>query len=204
MTQEQPRPGSLTEEGADRYLLSVRMRASRQGKHLGGAERLVPPGQWLSAITGLQDRALDYGQADQVHIGSDLLPTATVARVSALPVQTSACADVESARQDALWTLEEAGVTGSVARSALGAIDSGPGPGNTVMRGAMLIDAATGQRLEPDSERGIRVSRVDYTPRCLDLIRAALESAGLSSPRTVEALAVATKVIWSGVACELC
>lgn len=191
-------------EGGAPYLLSVRMRASREGRHLGGAERLVQPGLWLSAVSSLQDRALRYGGADQVHIGSDIVGADNVARVAALPVSTSPYPDIAGARREAQKLLQRCGVPGAVAKDVFRLLDEGPGPGRTVMRGAMLIHTASGQRLEPDPSRGVRVSRMDYTPRCREILGAALAREGLTSPRTMEAIGIATKALWCGVMCELC
>jgi 6-carboxyhexanoate--CoA ligase len=72
------------------------------------------------------------------------------------------------------------------------------------MRGAAVLDARTGERLDPNPSRGVRASRFDYATEIRDAVREALTAAGLGHFRTYEALAVATKVIWSGVTAELC
>jgi 6-carboxyhexanoate--CoA ligase len=72
------------------------------------------------------------------------------------------------------------------------------------MRGAVLMSAVDGRRLERDPARGVRASRMDYTPECRAELADWMSTAGLKSNRFVEALAVATKVAWSGVAAEIC
>ncbi|WP_109431748.1 6-carboxyhexanoate--CoA ligase [Sulfoacidibacillus thermotolerans] len=73
-------------------------------------------------------------------------------------------------------------------------IKGGPAPGGRVMRGAVLLDSAQCVRLEPDTERGVRVSRVDWDPATLDDWRHQVNPLGLARQRVWEALALASKV----------
>ncbi len=67
------------------------------------------------------------------------------------------------------------------------------------------MDARSGERLEPDQERGVRVSHFDWSDGALAQIKRALASAGLTHHRTHEALALATKVAHApGMIAELC
>ena len=73
------------------------------------------------------------------------------------------------------------------------------------MRGAMIMDAVTGERLEPDRERGIRASHFDWSDEASRAADGALARLGLTHFRTKEALALATKVAHGpGVVAELC
>ena len=73
------------------------------------------------------------------------------------------------------------------------------------MRGAMIMDALTGERLEPDHERGVRASRFDWSEKALESVTGSLASVGLTHFRTREALALATKVAHApGMIAELC
>jgi len=73
------------------------------------------------------------------------------------------------------------------------------------MRGAVIMDAATGDRLEPDRERGIRVSRFDWSDEASRKADEMLTRRGLIHFRTKEALALATKVAHApALAAELC
>jgi 6-carboxyhexanoate--CoA ligase len=77
------------------------------------------------------------------------------------------------------------------------------GPGGTALPGAAVFDPETGERLNED--RGpVRASHLDYSPAGREAACRALAEHGLSHFRTLEALAVASKVVWSGVAAELC
>jgi 6-carboxyhexanoate--CoA ligase len=73
------------------------------------------------------------------------------------------------------------------------------------MRGAMIMDAQTGERLEPDPERGVRVSRFDWSDETKEKMRYLLAGIGLTHFRTIEALSLATKVAHApGMAAEIC
>ena len=189
---------------ASSFLFSVRMRASRAGQHVGGGERLAPPADWEDAVEALAERAARYQNVDEVHLSSDLIGSDELEQVSALPVRTSTALTPQAARTEVAALAVRCEIAASVLKDAFELLDRGPGPGGSVMRGAMLIDSSTGRRLDPDPARGVRVTRVDYTTECRAELRAALHASGLKSHRTEEALAIATKVAWSGVACELC
>jgi 6-carboxyhexanoate--CoA ligase len=73
------------------------------------------------------------------------------------------------------------------------------------MRGAIIMDLQTGERLESDQDRGVRASRFDWTEEASIAIDKKLSALGLTHFRTREALALATKVAYApGVIAELC
>lgn len=73
------------------------------------------------------------------------------------------------------------------------------------MRGAMLIDAQNGERLEPVSARGVRATRMDVEPDLEEAFTRNLVSQGLIHHRTREALILAAKVLAApGIIAELC
>jgi len=73
------------------------------------------------------------------------------------------------------------------------------------MRGAMLVDAQSGQRLEPDRARGVRASRMDLTPAAEQELRRGLAALGLDNAHVREALVLAAKVLSApGIVAELC
>lgn len=71
------------------------------------------------------------------------------------------------------------------------------------MRGAMLVDMRTGQRLDPWGQRGVRVSRMSFADETAAIT--ALNAAGYSGVHLEEALVLASKVLSTpGVVGELC
>jgi 6-carboxyhexanoate--CoA ligase len=88
---------------------------------------------------------------------------------------------------------------------AIRLLSTGPAPDGKTMRGAVILDAVTAERIEPDQERGVRASRFDWNEVAFHKISADLAAAGLTHYRTREALALATKVAHApGVVAELC
>lgn len=168
---------------------SVRMRASTQGRHISGAERIVPAAHVSATCAQLAQRALDHpkGAAAETHLTVEALDPDAIRRVDALAVTVAECADPDAARETIHALL--APLTphaDALIRETFNARD---------MRGAMLICADTGARREPDRERGVRVSHVDAVE--------ATTSSGKEAAR--EALVLSSKVVaHPDVLAELC
>jgi len=188
-------------------LYSIRMHAGSDGIHLSGAERIVAETDLERTAACLLRRAMTHGRgrAERVQITVDALDPETIGRGRLPDLRTVAVADYRQGRAAALDLLIEAGVAAAAARSAMEALASGAAPGGGVMRGAMLVDAGSGERLEPDRARGVRVSRMDLTAAAGQELRGRLQKAGLDNPHVREALVLAAKVLGApGVVAELC
>jgi 6-carboxyhexanoate--CoA ligase len=187
-------------------LYSLRMRAERGGEHCSGAERIAPAGALPGLAAELVARALAHsnGTPDAVHCHIDRLPGPIPCRP--LPdVRTHAVPDWRAGRACARSLLLRAGVAAPAADAALQRLANGPAPGGRVMRGAMLVDALTGKRLEADPGRGVRISRMDLEPQARTGILATLAAAGLGHQRVAEALVLAGKVLQApGIVAEVC
>lgn len=141
------------------------MRASRarsggasgeRPEHISGAERIAA-GEAVAALAAeLARRALGHakGQPDNVHVSIEALDEETLLRIPALPARAVSCADAATGLRLAAGLLREAGVPRPEAAIAL-LLNAPP------LRGAMLVDADTLERLEPDRERGVRATRMD-------------------------------------------
>lgn len=186
---------------------SIRMRSSQTNEHISGAERLVPVGELQAAASAMISRALTHsrGNPDSIHITIESIPAKTILYGRLPDITTVNVADHPSGRQAARTELLRAGVSEVAADSAIQALKNGAAPGMKVMRGAMLVDAATGERLEVDPARGVRVSRMDLTPDAVDTLSSALQKSGRDTVNLREALALAGKVLLSpGFVAELC
>ena len=186
-------------------LYSLRMRAERNGRHCSGAERLVRGEELPATTAALVARALACGAApDAIRCTVDRLAEAIPCRP--LPdVSTLEVADCRQGRACAAFLLQRAGVSALAAGTGITLLAAGPAPGGRVMRGAMIVDAATGERLEADPFRGVRVSRMDLAPWARQAILARLAAAGLGHHRTAEALVLAGKVLLApAIVAELC
>ncbi|APT93793.1 hypothetical protein CPHO_10675 [Corynebacterium phocae] len=160
------------------------MRASRAGVHTSGAERLVTtPGQWEKIAGELTHRAVvhEQGLPDSLTLTVEQLGTHP-RTIPALRVEEPGDIAAEDRLAQLLADLPPSGL--ELARNS------------ERLRGAALIDIHTGQRVEPDRARGVRVSRMDWQDTSVD-------SGAKSHFR--EALALATKAqSCPGVVAEVC
>lgn len=183
------------------------MRASCQGQHLAGAERIVTGAAASEAVAALTARAMNCvnGPAAEIYCSAERIDPAAV-RYEQLPdVVTYMVRDWQEGRHAATCLLSRAGVPIEVAVQALDLLAKGAGGGGAVMRGAVIMDAKTGERCETDPSRGIRVSRMDLSPECRTELAEELASAGLGHHRVLEALVLAGKVLHApGIVAELC
>lgn len=190
-----------------RKLYSLRMHATCEGGHLSGAERLAVEEELEGLAAALVRRALGHpkGTADAIRLTVETLSSAEV-RTGRLPdLHTVAVADWREGRAAALRHLVEAGVSRGAAREAMEALARGAAPGGVSMRGAMLVDAESGARLEPDPARGVRVSRMDLSPKARAELQQKLGALGIDNAHVREALVLAAKVLLApGIVAELC
>jgi 6-carboxyhexanoate--CoA ligase len=187
-------------------LYSIRMRASTASRHVSGAERLATVERVHGIVQELLARAYSRGAApDRVVVTVESLKDAPLRELRSLDLTVSAASSVAACRQAARSMLLRLGIATSAIEAAFLHLESGPSPSGGNMRGAMIMDAASGARIEPDHERGIRVSRFDWSDTASGEIDRSLARIGLTHFRTKEALALATKVAHApGVMAELC
>lgn len=188
-------------------LYSLRMHAEKDGKHLSGAERLAPAADLERLAAELVRRALEHsrGVADSVRLSIDAVPPDTLRRGRLPDLRTVNVADWRQGRAAALHYLAKAGVAPEVSRRVMDELAAGAAPGGCSMRGAMLVDADSGERLEPDRARGVRASRMDMTPEACAELRRGLAALGLDNDHVREALVLAAKVLSApGIVAELC
>lgn len=175
------------------------------GRHVSGAERLVPEEDLETATLELLRRARERSvPAEHLRISVDEVSLERVHRSRCLDVRTLRASDPEASRELAEAILAQAAIAPAAIGAAFTLLKQGAAGDGVPLRGAALLDALTGERLDPDAARGVRASRFDYAPEVRDEVGRALVQAGVGHFRTYEALAVATKVLWAGVAAELC
>ncbi|MBM6824285.1 6-carboxyhexanoate--CoA ligase [Veillonella magna] len=206
-------------------LYSIRMRAAeggpheQGGHHISGAERLVTKEELEQISSELVHRALTHskGCADFIRITIDAIPDEAIHRIPCLTIAdeqtdghigevpttnheaTTPPLPLSSHQQaEALLTTHTA-ITPVAFRRAVSQLVSLP----ESMRGAMLVDMRTGQRLDPWGQRGVRVSRMSFADETAAIT--ALNAAGYSGVHLEEALVLASKVLSApGVVGELC
>lgn len=188
-------------------LYSVRMRASREGRHLSGAERIGRSGDVSVLAAQLTDRAMTHcaGRPDEVVCTFERLTSASLTTAGFPEVRTWQVTDWREGRRLAGRLLNDAGVEARIVERCLRELDDGPSPDGGSMRGAMIVDMRDGTRLEPDQTRGVRVSHMDVDPDHRGDVERRLRSFGLVHDRVLEALVLSAKVLQApGIVAELC
>jgi 6-carboxyhexanoate--CoA ligase len=187
-------------------LYNIRMRASWGGAHVSGAERIVPASGIDGTVTELINRAKEKKKVpDRITINIEDLDRSTLRFLTALDIVTINASDPETGRSSATRLLQGAGISSKAVETAFTALSIGAAPSGGNMRGAMIMDMRTGERLEPDQERGVRASRFDWSEEARRGIDRILVESGLTHFRVREALALSTKVVHGpGVIAELC
>lgn len=179
-------------------LYSVRMRAAqggpheKGGHHISGAERIVKLEEVGTIAQSLADRALYHskGTADFINITVDLIPPEKITYIDCLKVEEHKTSSIFESHQLAIELLDDPAISKTAVHKAISLLKGL----DKSMRGAMLVDAITGERLDTGN-RGVRVSHMD-----------SFDSHALGDNEHMrEALVLASKVQSAdGVVGELC
>lgn len=171
------------------------------GRHISGAERIVPQVRIEETAKAMLERAFSHtrGQADFINIVVEKVEESAIERVPLLAVASGEARNVDEGRQIAKQALVGAGVTLVAAeqgiRELISLTDS--------MRGAMLLCAVSGKRLDNTGARGIRVSHMDIGEE--ESFIQMLTEHGIYNDHVREALVLASKVAAApGMVAELC
>jgi len=172
-------------------LFSVKMRASQEGAHISGAERIVPASALPQLAAVMTTRALDHAKGQPDFINIKIEAASEPLHLKALAVSTHPVKTPEEGWAIARALLVADGFTRIDEILALFRETYG-------MRGAMLLDADTLERLEPDPARGVRATFMDdaaSASRCFSAVK----------NHYAEAVVLATKVAHApGIVGEIC
>lgn len=178
---------------------SLKMRASQQvdGKavHISGAEKIIVPDQVEAVAAQLIRRAMTHpkGSPDNINLKVERLEDEQIHRLTALPVSTMETKTPSEGWQTVAVLLSKIGIENGVEILSLL-------PQTYGMRGAMLLDLSDLTRLEPDPDRGVRATYMDYA----EATGSALKTQG-SNTHFNEALVLATKVVsHPNIRAEIC
>jgi 6-carboxyhexanoate--CoA ligase len=194
-------------EKMERALYSVKMRAAqggpheKGGRHISGSERIIDKDSVDAEVVSMLERAKNHqrGEADFISIKVELIRKEQVQYRNLLSFSECPVANVAEGRKVAVEELVRTGVTRKAAEKGLAAIAALPDS----MRGAMLVNAVTGERMDNLGNRGVRVTNMDVDDP--DEFRQALARRGLKGDHVREALVLASKVAGAGsVVAELC
>mgnify|MGYP001756765931 FL=1 len=173
--------------------MSIKMRASLEGRHISGAERIVEPHLVPSVSSELATRALRHekGVPDSINIATRAVAPGNIIYVNALNVGTRACENPEFAQTAMMAVLaKDNHVSESAARRGIGLLYR-----TRDMRGASIVCAETGERLDTHGQRGVRVGTFDWVNSpCAE-----------SKNHRADAVALASKALAApGIVAEVC
>lgn len=172
-------------------LYSVKMRSSKWGMHISGAERIVGKNAIPLVASAMAERALGHSKGTPDFINVKIEAASAPLILKALPVTTRTVASPEEGWATVRELLAEDGF--ARVGEILDLFKETYG-----MRGAMLVDADTLERLEPDQTRGVRATFMDSAAGGEDIV-----SAGKN--HYAEAIVLATKVAHApGIVGEIC
>lgn len=168
---------------------SIRMRASKDGTHISGAEGIYDKENVINIVQGYTQRALSHekGKSDEIHLTVEELKEKPH-RISSLPLCTLDTRSPETVKKASIKILSSIGITERAIEEAFKSLSIG-----ITMRGAMLMDIE-GVRLEPDLLRGVRVTRMGITEKANSVLSRKLNILGLNNNTVKEALILASKV----------
>jgi 6-carboxyhexanoate--CoA ligase len=181
------------------------------GTHISGSERLVTEDHIPAVLEAAWRRAKSHelGCARAINIRIDSVDSAAIRYIPPLPIDSKCYATVEQARTASCVRLEKSGISKMAAHRAMEAICNL----RQSMRGAMVFDAISGERLDEFGERGVRISHMDCEneENFIKRLRAVMPQLGIdgaASPvitKLREALVLASKAAAvPGYAGELC
>ncbi|HYA12403.1 MAG TPA: 6-carboxyhexanoate--CoA ligase [Thermodesulfovibrionales bacterium] len=182
-------------------LWSIRMRASKKlvtshsslvspkEVHISGAEGLYRKSDIPEIIEQYIERAFKHprGKADKIIITIEDIK-GKPETICALPVATIKNITPRGGRELAIHMLQSLGISKKAIERAFESVRK------IGMRGAAIITAENGKRLEPDRKRGIRVSRFGITKLAFKTLSSKLSKYGINTETVQEALILASKV----------
>lgn len=172
-----------------RRSFSIRMRASREGFHISGAEGIYSEKDIIDIVKEYTERAISHakGKPDEILLTIETLKESPK-KISSLPLCTLNTRNLKSAKKSAAKILQAVGISERAVEEAFKALSIG-----ITMRGAMLIDIE-GVRLEPDLLRGVRVTRMGISEKASTVISRRLRPLNINNDTVKEALILASKV----------
>ncbi len=169
--------------------------------HISGAEGIYEKSEIQKVCKKYIKRALTHprGEPDEIVITIEKIRQKPKT-ISLLPVITLDCNSPEKARKIITQKLESLGISKKAIDNGFVVLNS-----KKTMRGASLILLKSGARVEPDKERGVRVSRMGIEKSTEKNLSEKLSRAKINTTTVKEALVLASKAAsWPDVIAEVC
>jgi len=168
--------------------------------HISGAEGLYEGMDIQRVVRKYIERAINHpkGRADKIIITIEETKQKPE-EIPALPAATINSRTPSEAENIIVRLLQSS----RISKKAIGAAFELIRKGN--MRGAAIVSAEKGVQIEPDREKGVRVSRLGISKKALRLLSSRLSRRGINNNTVKEALILASKVAsCRDVIAELC
>jgi 6-carboxyhexanoate--CoA ligase len=168
--------------------------------HISGAEGIYRKPEIQKIVKQYIERALNHprGKADKIVITIEEIREKPK-KIPALPIVTVENSSPIEGEKIARKLLQSERISRIAVDRAFELIKKDG------MRGAAIITAEKGKRLEPDNDRGIRVSRLGITNLVLKELSTWLTKEGINNETVKDALILASKVLsCDHVVAELC
>ncbi|WP_282433468.1 8-amino-7-oxononanoate synthase [Desulfosporosinus sp. OT] len=178
-------------------LYSLKMRASESNagieRHISGVEKIVSEGNIGKYLEDLLNRALHHskGKADFINLKLEKVSKDDILYLDSLPVSTVYVDNYQEGLQRVVALLEQMNIANP--KEIIKKINE-----TYTMRGAILLDVDTLERLEPNQARGIRATYMDadnsFIPETIQV-----------KNHYNEAIVLATKVAYApNIIAEIC
>jgi len=168
--------------------------------HISGAEGLYPSSEIQRVVRKYIERAISHprGRPGKIIVSIEDIKEKPK-EIESLPVRTVHSQTPSEAKDIAIKLLKASGVSEKAIHAALKLIKKGG------LRGASVISAEKAERLEPDEQRGVRVSRLGIDASAFRILSSGLSEHGINTDTVKEALILASKVIsYKDIIAELC
>lgn len=168
--------------------------------HISGAEGLYEGRDIQKVVKKYIERAINHskGRADKIIITIEKTGRKPK-EIPALPIATISCRTPAEAENIIVRLIRSSGISKKAINAAFESMRNGN------MRGAAIVSAEKGIRIEPDRERGVRVSHLGISKEALKLLSSRLLRYGINNDTVKEALVIASKVASDkDVIAELC
>ncbi len=169
--------------------------------HISGAEGIFDEPEISKVCAQFIGRALNHsrGKPDKVILTIEEISERPL-NAALLPVRTFECASPDAAWELIISSIQKLGISTRAVETALKVLKS-----ERPMRGAALIAANSGRRMEPDRERGVRVSRLGIDKPSKIRLSRRLSALRINTPTVREALILASKVAsCKDISAEIC
>ncbi len=169
--------------------------------HISGAEGIYEEAEILKIAREYTKRALNHprGKPDNIVITVEKIKQKPK-KVQLLPVTTLRCKSPDEAKTIIFQMLSNIGISTEAIKNSVKVFNS-----QKTMRGAAIILKESGIRVEPEKERGVRVSRLGIEKAAEKALVKKLSKMSVNTITVKEALILASKVAsCADVLAEVC